>query len=102
VIDNRKQTYGDPSSGAIAINADDISVRGVEATLIVMPTHDLTLNLGGSYIDQKTRKTTYGALAPTIIANGEDPAKVPFPSFAMCSTAPGRRLVARSLLRRVS
>ncbi|WP_062068142.1 TonB-dependent receptor [Sphingobium baderi] len=74
----------DPSSGAITINAGDISVKGVEATLTVIPTHNLTLNFGGSYIDQKTRKTTYGTLAPTIVAGGEDPAKIPFrfaPSF---------------------
>jgi iron complex outermembrane receptor protein len=41
-----------PSSGSVGLNAADLTIKGVEADLMVIPVSSLTLTLSGAYTDQ--------------------------------------------------
>src|SRR3546814_4069087 len=47
-----------PNRGSVAVNVADMTIKGIEADLVIAPSRSFSLSLGGAYTDQRSEEHT--------------------------------------------
>lgn len=71
-----------PNSGSVGVNASDLTIKGVELDLTVIPVSSLTLSFSGAYTDQNVDKLTSPPTTGNIPALTKDTITLPSPKFS--------------------
>src|SRR3546814_11153393 len=75
-----------PKRGSVAVNVADMTIKGIEADLVIAPSRSFSLSLGGAYTDQNIDRLS----VPAIGANSLTKEKVTLPTPKFTGTIAAR------------